>query len=620
MSSSLGVFREEKIDEESVLVYTLTQPDPDNPTSFFCPYARIKTQKLKLEEENADQYEVYPVTSSSPFPRRRSGDDQQGESLLDSNQPDICKLSVVLNVKGVEGKIKCGACVSSRVSKSHYACLQCRQQFHKECVECPLEIRHPSHPLHPLRLYVQFIDNRCICCGAMQDWLYHCKTCELFICASCAMKPIPRVEHHPKTHPHPLTFFPAQASLVCHFCAQIKNLDPTYICIQCVFAIHKKCIGFPHVVRISRHHHRMSFTSSLPTGNLSCGVCRQPVDNDYGAYTCSKGESYFVHSKCALDRRVWDEKYLDDVPEEDDVIDDGEPFERIADGVILHPCHSHNLKLETLIDYEETRFCRGCALPIYEGKFYSCVVGMSTSCDDFILHESCASAPRMIRHPLHPHPLTLQLDLKGEPFSCDACARKGSVLYYKHRIDKAIFMLDLRCASITEPFEYEGHQHPLYLPLEPSAASRCRMCKYESYDPKLVCMECDDDYRICYRCATFPYKARHKHGHHFLKLCRGKEASDQPDWCEVCEGKIEQVKDPGYRGETKTELVFYKCDDGCTTLHAECLLGRDMYMKPGNTVKLSCFSFELHTREVLRKCTGLPPHRSKNTESAERLE
>ncbi|KAG2299464.1 hypothetical protein Bca52824_035936 [Brassica carinata] len=444
MSSSLGVFREEKIDEESVLVYTLTQPDPDNPTSFFCPYARIKTQKLKLEEENADQYEVYPVTSSSPFPRTRSGDDQQGQSSLDSNHPDICKLPVVLVEAVDEGKIKCGACVSSRVSKSHYACLQCRQQFHKECVECPLEIRHPSHPLHPLRLYVQFIDNRCICCGAMQDWLYHCKTCELFICASY----------------------------------------------------------------------------------------------------------------------------------------DGEPFERITDGVILHPCHSHNLKLETLIDYEETRFCRGCALPIYEGKFYSCVVGTSTSCDDFILHESCASAPRMIRHPLHPHPLTLQLDLKGEPFSCDACARKGSVLYYKHRIDKAIFMLDLRCASITEPFEYEGHQHPLYLPLEPSAASRCRMCKYESYDPKLVCMECDDDYRICYRCATFPYKARHKHGHHFLKLCSGKEASHQPDWCEVCEGKIEQVKDPGYRGETKTELVFYKCDDGCTTLHAECLLGRDMYMKP----------------------------------------
>ncbi|CAH8279799.1 unnamed protein product [Arabidopsis lyrata] len=51
--------------------------------------------------------------------------------------------------------------------------------------------------------------------------------------------------------------------------------------------------------------------------------------------------------------------------------------------------------------YDENKYCRGCALPIYEGQFYSCM-----ECK-FILHESCANAPRMKRHPLHPYPLTL---------------------------------------------------------------------------------------------------------------------------------------------------------------------------------------------------------------------
>lgn len=170
-------------------------------------------------------------------------------------------------------------------------------------------------------------------------------------------------------------------------------------------AIHKDCIGFPHVIRISRHHHRISFTSSLPPGDLSCGVCHLKVDNNYGAYSCSKGEAYFVHT----------------------------------------------------------------------------------------------------------------------------------------------FQLDLRCASITLPFKYEGHKHPLFLAWDSKREEQlCPMCKFESYKTKLICMECD--YIICFSCLTFPYKARYKHDSHFLTICDGKEASDQPDWCEVCQGEIEEVKERGYQG------------------------------------------------------------------------
>jgi len=108
-------------------------------------------------------------------------------------------------------------------------------------------------------------------------------------------------------------------------------------------------------------------------------------------------------------------------------------------------------------------------------------------------------------------------------------------------------------------------------------------------------MECD--YSICLRCATFPYKARYKHDSHFLTICDGKEANDQPDWCEVCECKIEDVKKPGYnKNMQNVEKRFYKCNDCCTTLHIDCLFGGDMYMKPGETeydyLSFGVYSFE----------------------------
>ncbi|KAG7613130.1 Protein kinase C-like phorbol ester/diacylglycerol-binding domain [Arabidopsis suecica] len=607
--SSVGVFSKKERDGKYFWVFTLAQTK--DPTSsretlainsggddlpfqplFFCPAARIKFQNLNIKEE--DKAKCRPFNSSPHFPSTRSGD-QQEKSLLDCDQHDICKLPVVPlfwcnNKRPSYVEFQCGACyMANKLSSSYFTCLQCQKHFHKECVQSPLEIKHPSHPFHPLRLYsYERFFKKCIHCEKFirMDMLYHCITCDLSMHTVCAMRSIAFVVNHSKSHPHPLTFFPAQASLVCSFCAMIKKLDPTYVCIECVFAIHKRCMGFPHVIRISRHHHRISFTSSLPSGNLSCRACHQQVDNDYGAYACNKCDAYVVHSKCALNRNTWDGKDLEGIPEEEDFIDDGEPFERIADGIILHPFHSHQLQLEIFRAYDKNKYCQGCALPIYKGQFYSC---MELECH-YILHESCAEAPRKKRYPLYPHPLTLKVAMERDSdvgyFNCKECMRDGNGFFYEYRKEKKIFQLDLRCASIIEPFDYQGHQHPLFLPWDTEKKTRCQMCKYESKESKLICLECN--YSICFSCVTFPYKARYKHDSHFLTICDGKEASDQPDWCEACECKIEEVKTPGYNGKNKKiEVRFYKCDDCCTTLHVECLLGADVYMKPGETENLS---------------------------------
>ncbi|CAL9243704.1 unnamed protein product [Arabidopsis halleri] len=608
--SSVGVFRKKEIDGKSFLVFTLTQTD--NPTSssealaidsgghnlplqtlFSCPRSRIDFHKLNLKKDDyGNETELHPYNCSPHFPSKRSGD-QEGESLLDCDNPYICKLPVVplFNNKQLDKEdFVCGACESHTLSANYYACLECGEKFHKECVESPLEIRHPSHPFHSLQLSSWPWSSKCICCEEfVHDNFYHCTTCELNMHPICAMRSIPFVVDHPKSHPHPLTFYPAQASLVCHFCALIKKLDPTYICIQCVFAIHKDCMGFPHVIRISRHHHRISFTSSLPSGYFSCGVCRQQVDNNYGAYACNKCDAYFVHSKCATHPKVWDGKELEEVPEEDDKIDDGEPFERIADGIILHPFHSHHLQLEIFRAYDENKYCRGCTLPIYEGQFYSCI-----ECD-FILHESCANAPRMKRHPLHPYPLTLENAAspgKEHLTQCTACKRDLAGFFYWHYLEEpfSFITLDLRCASIIEPFEFQGHKHPLFLPWEDSKKEiRCQICKedVDEYSSKVNCMDCD--YTICFHCASLPDKVRYKHDSHFLMICDGKEASDQPDWCEICEGKIEGVKENANWGDKTKERRFYKCNDCCTTLHVQCLLGVDIYLKSAQTIEEGIF-------------------------------
>ncbi|KAG7606219.1 DC1 [Arabidopsis thaliana x Arabidopsis arenosa] len=622
--SEVGVFRKEEIDGKLFLAYTLTQTE--TPTSsgeaaaaakkamyfgvddlplqplFFCPSVRIKFLHSKPKNHDDDHHHggfmPHPLNSTPHFPCTRSHD-QQGESLLDCDKDYICKLPVIplfwCNHKEFRyGKFDCRACNGNIFSTSYFTCLQCQGKFHKECVESPLEIKHPSHPFHSLRLFSGSSNQKCSCCKVYTpNMYYHCTTCELSMNPVCAMRPVPLVVDHPKSHPHPLSFFPTQASTVCNICAMIKKLDPTYICIQCVFVIHKGCMGFPHIIRISRHPHRISFTSSLPPGNFSCGVCKQQVDNNYGAYSCEICDDYFVHSKCSLLPRIWAGKELEGVPEEDDKIDDGEPFKRIADGIILHPFHSHHMRLEIDKAYDGNKYCRGCALPIYEGQFYSCM-----ECD-FILHESCANAPRMKRYPLYPHPLTLKgtttrhENQKGK-VCCSECRRDCNGFFYEYRKEKEIFQLDLRCASIIEPFDYQGHQHPLFLPWDTKKKTRCQMCKYESKESKLICLECD--YSICFRCATFPYKARYKHDSHFLTICDGKEESEEPDWCEVCEGKIEEVKETGYNWKgKKTELRYYKCNDCCTALHVDCLFGRDMYIKPGETEKeylsFSDFSF-----------------------------
>ena len=78
---------------------------------------------------------------------------------------------------------------------------------------------------------------------------------------------------------------------------------------------------------------------------------------------------------------------------------------------IEHFNHEHDLKLTYEVQNNEK--CNGCLRDIIP-PFYSCA-----KCS-FFLHKSCVELRRKRRHPLHLHPLTLQL--KEEIlYWCNAC-------------------------------------------------------------------------------------------------------------------------------------------------------------------------------------------------------
>ncbi|CAA7055963.1 unnamed protein product [Microthlaspi erraticum] len=412
----------------------------------------------------------------------------------------------------------------------------------------------------------------CKCCRKRLDnRYYHCFICKFSLNLSCTMTPTPPTISHIKSHEHALTLFPIRLPLPCDACG--LPLDDTedhvYSCLPCSHMIHRKCIYLPRVIKITRHQHRLSFTSSLPPGEYTCGVCRKAIDVNYGAYPCNKGCHYAVHSKCATREDVWDGIDLEDVPEEvEEVV---EPFVRIDSETIQHFSHQqHYLRLhEKKSICEKDKFCEACTLPIVVSqRFYGCM-----ECE-FVLDEECASLPRIKHHPVHKHPLTLNpfsitefgMRLADTSFKgiliCNCCYRFSCGFQYVCGVRGCEFQIDVRCASIPDPFIHACHPHELFFNLTLDSCMGCGETCSMFYLECIICKTC-----LGMQCATLPCVAHYKHDRHPLTLCYGEEDTGGLYWCEVCETKV----DP--------KIWFYKCGHCRITLHVSCLLDA-AYIKP----------------------------------------
>ncbi|KAF8118426.1 hypothetical protein N665_0005s0189 [Sinapis alba] len=486
----------------------------------------------------------------------------------------------------------CRACECKESSTTYYYCNGCKLSYHKECVESSPLIKSPHHPKHPLQLIILTSNYlypkllSCSYCGSSYRdsfLLYYCFICEFSLDPICAIRP--SFLNYQKRHEHTLNHFPRKTDLICDVCGLIDSKCLIYVCLECGFVVHTKCIHLPFVIRISRHNHRLSFTYSPPLRVLLfCGVCHQKVDGNYGKYCCLKDCTYVVHSKCATRRDVWDEKELEQEPEEEEY-ENLNSFEVIGDGIIQHFSHSHHLKFEkktTGILHDENKLCQACVLPFYGGDVYNC---MDSKCD-FVLHEACANLPRTIQHMAHPYPFILQVsDINC--FFCGYCYRLSfGFRYFCSKGDEYEYVsLDTRCAAISEPFDHQSHPHPLFLSNELGKYRPCSICRKESIRT-LNCIECD--FCLCFYCATLPYRIRYEHDEHFLTLSYEENAS--PNWCEVCEETLDSYK------------WLYICKECGVAFHIACLLGKcAFYVKPAQNLLFNDQKFNIVLRNGLTR-------------------
>ncbi|EOA15679.1 hypothetical protein CARUB_v10006277mg, partial [Capsella rubella] len=335
-----------------------------------------------------------------------------------------------------------------------------------------------------------------------------------------------------------------------------------YVCLECGY---HGCITLPRVISINRHDHRVSRSYHLGHGDWECGVCREKMHWPFGGFSCKRCPNYAVHSKCATRDDVWDGEELEDEPEEEE---EEAPYKEVNENEIIHFSHEeHNLRLgdDNVIDCEKMR-CDACILPINSDIFFKCV-----QCN-FFLHKVCASLPRKKRNILHNHKVDLRVrDKPGKYFECIYCLQFFDGFRYTCKnslksFTRCSFKIDVRCGSISEPFNHELHPHPLYRTSRETKT--CGACGQES-DYVLSCTSCK--FALGMECATLPRTVKHRCDDHVLSLHFGDGNSKSTQlWCDICEGK------------TDPRVWFYGCDSCGTTLHIKCVLGDMYYFKPGN--------------------------------------
>ncbi|EOA23168.1 hypothetical protein CARUB_v10016829mg [Capsella rubella] len=438
-----------------------------------------------------------------------------------------------------------------------YACNLCNVSFHKDCAESTPEIQYSCHPKHILKRLTdvpKYTNGKCCLCGNKLHYIfYHCSICNFSVDVNCVKNPLPSTLVHVKAHEHLLTLMP-QRSFVCDVCGMSDDPNP-YVCLPCNFMVHRNCLDMPRVVKIYRHDHRIYYNHYLGAGDWKCGVCNKEINWTCGAFSCAKCSDFAIHPRCLTRFGIWDGTELEGVPENNPEV---KSFEVNKEEEIKHFSHEkHLLKLkEESGANDEYLSCKSCNYPIYTGLFYSCM-----ECDNFNLHEKCASLPQKKIDAFYNMPTTL-ITNDARIFICNAC--QDVFQGFRYTSDDRKTILDVRCGSISEPFVHESHPfHSLYI----NHAAKDLFCNACGVNSPMVlsCEECE--FVLDIKCAVLPKIAKHKNDKdHFLSLCYGEKTSEQY-WCEICEEEV------------NPEKWFYSCDDCGITNHIKCVVGDFKGMK-----------------------------------------
>lgn len=152
----------------------------------------------------------------------------------------------------------CSCCEQDIVAGLAYSCakLNCNFYLHKSCFDLPCDIRHKSHPKHPLKLLPcspykngEFTCNACY--GNGKGFTYHCLVCKYDLHVDCASLPetVKREDHkHPLRilYMSPIIYLNIQQegmTFSCDVCKEnIHDSCWVYYCQECDFGTHLGCV------------------------------------------------------------------------------------------------------------------------------------------------------------------------------------------------------------------------------------------------------------------------------------------------------------------------------------------------------------------------------------------
>ncbi|KFK41231.1 hypothetical protein AALP_AA2G102500 [Arabis alpina] len=170
-------------------------------------------------------------------------------------------------------------------------------------------VRHPSHN-HPLRGCKAQVEDEIICSGCdieLDGAAFKCtmSDCDYFLHMSCFE--LPREIRH-KSHPdHPLVllFSPPYESggFGCNACTQ-DGSGYVYHCSICKYDVHVGCVSMPETMKHDEHAHTLTLLYSPPLQEgriFNCDVCHETIPRSFWLYYCQKCDwGTHLHS-CAVE-------------------------------------------------------------------------------------------------------------------------------------------------------------------------------------------------------------------------------------------------------------------------------------------------------------------------------
>ena len=186
---------------------------------------------------------------------------------------------------------------------------------------------------------------------------------------------------------------------------------------------------------------------------------------------------------------------------------------------IKHFSHEDDLKLTD--EVPNNKICNGCVRAILPPSFYSCV-----NCS-FLLHIFCIKLPKIIRYPLHQHPLMLTYLEYG--FGCDACVQGCNG--FRYICTKCDFKLDVQCSLISNTITHALDERCLYLSIT-NYEQKCSICGSKRYRV-FYCTTCE--FVLDFKCATLPQTAWYNQHENTFSLCYAPEDESDEYYCDICE-------------------------------------------------------------------------------------